>query len=97
MANIEFDVEKIAGLSKMSLTDEELATFEKDMPSIMAYISKLHEVDTTNVTAKEYIMENENVFREDVVVAVSEDDRQALINEFPKKTGDALEVPAVFE
>lgn len=97
MGNIEFDVKKIAGLAKMSLTDEELTIFEKDMPSIMAYISKLQEVDTSKVEAKEYIMETENVYRADEIKAVSEADRQALINEFPKKTGDALEVPAVFE
>ncbi len=93
-----FDVDKIAKLSNMDLSDEERASFSKDLPSIVSYISKLHEVDTDNVDAKAYLTELKNVFAPDVRRHNGDQDhRKEVIDSFPKKTGDALEVPGIFE
>ncbi len=96
MSNIEFNLDRVAELSMLSLTDEEKKQLEVQLPSIVAYVSRLHEVDTSNVEAKPYLQQEKNVFRDD---EVKEDDseKERVRDNFPKKTGDALEVPAVFE
>ena len=96
MANIEFDIDKVAKLSNLELSDEERAELSEQLPSIMAYVSKLHEVDTSGADPSAYLTKEKNVFREDEVI-MDEDERARVIDNFPKKTGDALEVPAVFE
>lgn len=97
MTKIEFDVDKVAKLALLDLTDEERVMLSDQLPSIVAYISKLHEVDTSGVDAKAYLTDQVNVFRDDVIEGCEADVRQRLIDAFPKKTGDALEVPGVFE
>lgn len=96
MPNIEFDIDRVSKLAYLSLTDKEKAELQEQLPSIVAYISKLHEVDTSNIDAKEYLTDQQNVFREDEA-AVDESERRAVIEAFPKEQGGALEVPAIFE
>jgi aspartyl-tRNA(Asn)/glutamyl-tRNA(Gln) amidotransferase subunit C len=96
MAKHEFDIDTLAKLSMLRVTEEEKAELQESLPSILDYISKLQEVDTSNLDAKAYLTEEQNVFREDSVIA-DETERQAIIAGFPKKKGDALEVPAIFE
>ncbi|MFH1712095.1 MAG: Asp-tRNA(Asn)/Glu-tRNA(Gln) amidotransferase subunit GatC [Patescibacteria group bacterium] len=97
MPNIEFNVDTIAKLAMLNLSDEERAMLSEQLPSIVAYISKLHEVDTSGVVAKAYLTEQINVFREDELVECDIDTRKRCVDAFPKKTGEALEVPGVFE
>lgn len=43
------DVEKIAELARLELTAEETESFSEQLSSIIGYIDKLNEVDTTGV------------------------------------------------
>ena len=97
MSNIDFDVDKVAVLAKLDLSDEERAEFAETLPSILAYVSKLSEVDTSNTDPKAYIIEQENVFREDEVKDCGADVRAAVIENFPLQKGNALQVPGIFE
>lgn len=97
MTNETFNIDHLAKLAMLDLTDTQRAMLEEKLPSIVAYISKLHEVDTTSVDAKAYLSDRVNVFRKDSDVSCPEDVRKRLIEAFPKKTGEALEVPGVFE
>ncbi|MFA6522190.1 MAG: Asp-tRNA(Asn)/Glu-tRNA(Gln) amidotransferase subunit GatC [Patescibacteria group bacterium] len=97
MTELDFDVQKVAKLAMLNLSDEEQEALRRDLPSIVAYVSKLHEVDTSAIEAKAYLTDLSNVFRADVRRHSGEDDRLACINAFPKKTGTALEVPGIFE
>ncbi|MBU4314943.1 Asp-tRNA(Asn)/Glu-tRNA(Gln) amidotransferase subunit GatC [Patescibacteria group bacterium] len=97
MGNIEFNVDSVAKLAMLDLTDEERAMFAQQLPSIMAYVSKLHEVDTSKVDSSAYLTDLKNVMREDVAIDLSEDLRADLIKAFPSEKGGALEVPAIFE
>lgn len=97
MPNIEFDIDHIAGLAMLDLNDEERGMFKEQLPSIVAYVSKLAEVDTSGVDASAYISDLQDVMREDVEVKSSDELRTDIIKSFPKESGNALEVPAVFE
>ena len=97
MSNIEFDVDKVAELARLDLTDAERAEFSQQLPSILAYVSKLAEVDTSNVDPKAYIIEEVNVFRADEVKNCDPDVRASVIEAFPRQKGNALQVPGIFE
>ena len=43
------DVEKIAELARLELTAEETESFTEQLSSILSYIDKLNELDTTDV------------------------------------------------
>ena len=43
------DVEKIAELARLELTQEETESFTEQLGSILSYIDKLNEIDTTDV------------------------------------------------
>jgi aspartyl-tRNA(Asn)/glutamyl-tRNA(Gln) amidotransferase subunit C len=43
------DVEKIAGLARLELTNEETESFTEQLSSILGFIDKLNELDTTDV------------------------------------------------
>jgi aspartyl-tRNA(Asn)/glutamyl-tRNA(Gln) amidotransferase subunit C len=97
MPNIEFNVDDIAKLAMLDLSDEERVQFCEQLPSIMAYISKLHEVDTLSVESSAYISDLKNVVRDDMVSKLDNDVRSGIIKSFPEEKGGALSVPAVFE
>lgn len=94
---MDVDIEKIAKMAMLKLSDEEKEIFAKQLPKILEYVGKLQEVDTSNVDAKAYLGDLKNVWRADEAIPVSESVRQAAVAAFPKKTAGALEVPAVFE
>lgn len=43
------DVEYVAGLAHLSLTNEEINRFQKDLDSILTYMDQLNRLDTTHV------------------------------------------------
>jgi aspartyl-tRNA(Asn)/glutamyl-tRNA(Gln) amidotransferase subunit C len=93
---MDIDISHVAKLARLKLTEEEQKTLAEQLPEIVDYIAKLQEVDTSEVDARAYLTDATNVFREDEIVS-SEEQRKAIIEAFPKKGGEALEVPGVFE
>ena len=69
MANIISDetIEYVGILAKLELNDAEKEQAKKDMGSMLDYIDKLNELDTTGVEPMSHIFPITNVFREDVV------------------------------
>lgn len=92
---MDIDINRLAMLAKLQLTDEEKAMLERQLPDILEYISKLQEVDTSGVDAKAYLTDAVNVLREDVITS-TRNERDAVVAAFPKQVGGAMEVPGVF-
>jgi len=61
------DIEHLAGLSQLSLTDEELEKIGSQLNETLSYVSNLDDFDTTKVDASAHVSGKTNVFREDVV------------------------------
>lgn len=55
---------KVAKLSKLSLSDEEIIKFDKELNDILNYINMSNEVDTASVEPLVYMNEEVNNFRE---------------------------------
>ncbi|MEE0434935.1 MAG: Asp-tRNA(Asn)/Glu-tRNA(Gln) amidotransferase subunit GatC [Peptococcaceae bacterium] len=60
-------VERVAHLSRLEFTEEELEKQYEQLGSIIEMMDSLNEIDTSNVTPLNHVMDIHNVFREDVV------------------------------
>ena len=59
------EVQHIANLSRLSLTEEETELYSGQLSSILEYVEKLNEIDTEKVEPTSHIIEMKNVMRED--------------------------------
>lgn len=93
MAITRQDVEKVALLGRLSLSDGELATMSEQLASIVGYVDHLAQVDTEGVEPMAHAVEQSNVFRDDVV-EMSLPREEALVNA-PHHDARGYLVPAV--
>lgn len=89
------DVEHVANLSRLELTDEEKALFTEQMNMILKYVDKLNELNTDNVAPTSHVFELVNVMRDDVKKESLPIDK-VLLNA-PDDEDDQIKVPAVLE
>lgn len=89
------DVENVAALARLHLTDEELARMEGQLSRILEAIEVLRDVDTSQVGPTASVLPLENVMREDEVAdGIS---REAALANAPLREGDHLRVPLVLK
>lgn len=62
------DVLKLANLSQLSLTDEEVERFSAELSSILEYVEQLKKVDTKNLEPTYQVTGLTNVMRPDRVL-----------------------------
>ena len=92
------DVEHIATLARIKLTDDELKKFETELSGILAFVEKLNEVDTSDVTPMTGGTMLENQMRADAPIDTAlEGTSAALLEATPDKKDHWLKVPSVFE
>lgn len=90
------EVEHIAELARLHLTEEEKELFAGQLSSILEWVNKLQEVDTSKVLPMAHVLEVKNVTRDDEVKPVPHS-HEILLGDMPEREGDLLKVPAVFE
>jgi aspartyl-tRNA(Asn)/glutamyl-tRNA(Gln) amidotransferase subunit C len=61
------DVEKVAKLARLALTDIEKAAFTKQLSQILTHVETLKQYDTTGVEPTATVLGQVNVFRPDIV------------------------------
>ncbi|MGF1670636.1 MAG: Asp-tRNA(Asn)/Glu-tRNA(Gln) amidotransferase subunit GatC [Balneolaceae bacterium] len=89
------DVQYVAGLARLQLTDKETERLTGDMNRILEYMDLLNEVDTTGVEPLEHVTELTAGFRKDIALEpLSHED--ALKNA-PDADTDYFRVPRVIE
>ncbi len=89
------EVEHVARLARLELTEEEKDLFTGQMDAILAYVDKLNELDTANVVPTSHAVPMENAFREDEVRPSIGIDN-ALANA-PERAEGFFRVPKVIE
>jgi aspartyl-tRNA(Asn)/glutamyl-tRNA(Gln) amidotransferase subunit C len=87
------DVEKVALLARLQLTEAELSTMTEQLAQIVGYVDQLAEVNTDGVEPMAHAIELSNVFRGDSV-AESLPREEALANA-PHHDERGYLVPAV--
>lgn len=91
------EVQHIAKLARLDLTEEELAKFQTELSSIVEYIGTLSEVDTNGVEETAQVTGLVNRLREDEAEKCDDDTRQRLLDALPDKQDGYAKVKNVFE
>ena len=89
------DVEHVARLARLPLTDAELETMRSQLNGILAYIEKLNALDTEGVEPTSHAVPMVNVTRDDEERPCLPRD-EALANA-PVRAGEFFRVPRIIE
>ncbi len=87
------DIEHIANLSSLILSEEEIDSYSKDMAEIVTFVNKINELDTEGVDETNFALEGVNVFRKDEVKPSTS--RELLLKNAPSTNGVSYELPPV--
>jgi aspartyl-tRNA(Asn)/glutamyl-tRNA(Gln) amidotransferase subunit C len=91
------EVQHIAKLARLDLTEEEITKFQTELSGIVDYIGTLSEVNTEGVEETAQVTGLVNRLREDEVVQCDEATRQRLLDALPDKQDGYAKVKNVFE
>ncbi len=89
------ELHDVAQLAQLTLAEDEVSAYQKDLVSILDYFKKLAVCDTDDVEEIGHITGMTNVFREDAVVACDEEMVEAMIDAFPAKKDRLISVKNV--
>ena len=89
------DVEHLAYLARLALTDEEKELYRSQLSDILAYFEQLQGLDTSDVPAMSSVLPRDTVLREDV--SRSSIEREALLANAAEKEDGMFRVDTVIE
>lgn len=91
------DVEHIASLARIDLTDAEKSMFETELSAILSFVETLNELDTEGVDPVNGGTLLENVMRSDEQIDAYMEKKSALLVEAaPETRGGLIKVKSVF-
>jgi len=89
------EVEHIANLARLKLSDKEITKYQQQLSSILDYITMLQELDTSSIPPTSSVLPTQCPLREDEPgksLSPSE-----LLKDAPDQAKDQFRVPPVFE
>jgi aspartyl-tRNA(Asn)/glutamyl-tRNA(Gln) amidotransferase subunit C len=89
------DVEHVARLTRLALTDAELERMREQLNSILAHLDTLRAVPTDGVEPTSHAVDVVNVMREDEVEPCLPQD--AVLANAPDRSGEFFRVPRIIE
>ncbi|MFC5530843.1 Asp-tRNA(Asn)/Glu-tRNA(Gln) amidotransferase subunit GatC [Cohnella yongneupensis] len=89
------DVEHVANLARLELSDADKEQFAGQLNAILKYAEKLNELNTDDIEPTSHVLPLANVMREDEVKP-SLTIEKAMLNA-PEEEDDQFKVPAVLE
>ncbi len=87
------DVEHVAQLARLGLSDDELARLESQLNHILDQYAILAELDTEHIPPTAQTIELENILREDELRPSL--DRSEILDLAPQRSGDYFVVPPI--
>jgi aspartyl-tRNA(Asn)/glutamyl-tRNA(Gln) amidotransferase subunit C len=89
------DVEHIAELARLTLSDEEKTLYQEQLSAILAYFEKLQELDTAAISPTATVLPLRSVMREDEPRPSTP--REDILANAPAAEDGCFEVPAVLD
>lgn len=89
------EVEHIAELAKLALTDEEKETYREQLSDILDYANRLQQVDTGDIPPTASVLPLDTVLREDVAHDTA--DRDALLDNAAQKENGMFRVDVILD
>jgi aspartyl-tRNA(Asn)/glutamyl-tRNA(Gln) amidotransferase subunit C len=91
----KMEVEQVARLARLELSDQEQDKLTDQLSNILTYVEKLNELETSGVAPTSHVLDMKNVMRDDIAVE-SLTQEQALANA-PEKAAGHYKVPKIIE
>jgi aspartyl-tRNA(Asn)/glutamyl-tRNA(Gln) amidotransferase subunit C len=89
------DVEHVAKLARLGLTEEEKKRFTEQLSGILEYAETINKLDTKNAAPTSHAIPMKNVFREDKVSEF--EDRRSILANAPSEENGMFSVPRIME
>ena len=89
------EVESVARLARLTLTDAEKERMRRELDGILSYIDKLRAVDTRSVEPTSHAVPMTNVMRDDVTCPSFP--QSDMLANAPDRSGDFFRVPKIIE
>lgn len=89
------EVQHIAKLARLGLTEKEIKKYQKELSSILDYIEKLKEVDVSRISPTSHSIEMENVIRSDEVKSAKSEVIKKIIEQAPETKEGFLKVKSI--
>ncbi len=96
MALSKKEVEHIALLARLGLTEAEKEKFAKQLSSILDYVEQLKEVETEGIEPTAQVTGLENVMRPDVIEKCPKEIMKKLIELAPESEDNLVKTKSVF-
>jgi aspartyl-tRNA(Asn)/glutamyl-tRNA(Gln) amidotransferase subunit C len=95
MALSREQVERVAELARLGLSDDEIDRFQQQLSQVLGHMQALDTVDTSAIPPTAQVIPLSSVMREDVVrPSLPVED---VLRNAPRREGDFLKVPPVLE
>ncbi len=97
MTITQTDIQKLASLSRMKLTEEEQTQFAKEIDSILGYVEQIKEVssDVSHADKKPSDIPHRNALREDIADANLNPDSNVLVESAPAQEQGFVKVKKI--
>jgi aspartyl-tRNA(Asn)/glutamyl-tRNA(Gln) amidotransferase subunit C len=95
MAISREEVEHVAKLARLELTDDEIETFRTQLDAVLERAQRIQQLDLDDVPPTYHPIELSNVWREDVVVAFEEP--ASILENAPAVEDGKFRVPQILE
>ena len=89
------EVEHVAKLARLAVTEQEVEEFGRQLSDILNYIGKLNELDTSKVEPTSHVLNIQNVFREDRIMPSLS--REEALAGAPETEEGFFRVPKIIE
>jgi len=89
------EINHLADLARLNLTDAENESLQKDLDGILKYVDQLAEAKLNDLPDTAIGL-SENEVREDGNPITNSDIAQNIVEQFPQKEGRSLKIPPVF-
>ncbi len=86
-------VEHVAHLARLILTEEELETMTGQLDNLLSYVDKLDELDTGRIVPTSHVFSVYNAFRDDIVKESLL--RNEVLMNAPQHNGEMFKVPRI--
>lgn len=96
MALTKKEVEHIAHLARLNVSDAELDRYAEQLSGILSYVEQLQKVNTDSVESTAQVTGLENVMRNDVIEQVNGDVIKKSIALAPESEDNLIKAKAVF-
>jgi len=92
---MKMDIDKVARLSRLELSQKEKETFGNQLEQILTYMEQLNRLDTTGIVPTSHAIPVYNAFREDVTKPSLP--REEVLGTGPEQKDGHFKVPRIIE